>query len=135
MKIRNNGRTLEYSKECRAILSAAETYDTSGYRDAYAILENTCAKTSTKHKREEYLNRLTPVAPQWTEAIRNRDGIHGNATVPGNIDDAWRWKQYYGIIEDIIVEPFSELQKRSLFIASFNFSFFPYFFPYTSILN
>ena len=106
-----------YSEECRAILSAAETYDTSAYRVAYAILENTYAKISLKHKREEYLDRLTPIAPQWAEAIRNRDGIHGDATVPGNIDDAWRWKQYYGIIEEIIAEPFPELQKRSLSLS------------------
>ena len=60
---------------------------------------------------------MTPVAPQWAEAIRKRDGIHGDATLPGNIEDAWRWKQYYGIIEKIIEEPFSDLQKRSLSLS------------------
>lgn len=120
--LQNNRNTLQigkrvYSDECRAILYAAEAYDTAAYRDAYAILENTYAKTSLKQKREEYLSRLTPVAPQWAEAIRNRDGIHGVATVPGNIDDAWRWKQYYGIIEEIIAEPFPELQKQSLSLS------------------
>lgn len=117
--MQNNWNVLQtgkrvHSKECRAILSAAEAYDVPAYRDAYAILENTYAKTSLRHKREEYLNQLAPVAPQWAEAIRNRDGIHGDAAVPGNIDDAWRWKQYYGIIEEIIAEPFPELQKKSL---------------------
>ena len=106
-----------YSDECKAILSATERYDPVAYRNAYAILENTYAKTSLKCKREEYLDRLTPVAPQWAEAIRNRDGIHGNSVVPDNIDAAWRWKQYYGIIEEIIAEPFSELQKRSLSLS------------------
>ena len=120
--LKNNQNTLQagkrvYSDECRAILSAAEVYDTAAYRDAYTILGNTYAKTSLKQKREEYLNRLTPVAPQWAEAIRSRDGIHGVATVTGNIDDAWRWKQYYGIIEEIIAEPFLELQKRSLSLS------------------
>lgn len=120
--LKNNRNVLQagkrvYSEECRTILSAAEAYDASAYRDAYAILENTYAKINLKHKREEYLNQLTSIAPQWAEAIRKRDGIHGDATVPGNIDDAWRWKQYYGIIEEIIAEPFQELQKRSLSLS------------------
>ncbi len=120
--LQNNRNVLQtgkrvYSEECRAILSAAEAYDVPAYRDAYAILENTYAKTSLKHKREEYLNRLTPVAPQWAQAIRSRAGIHGDAAVPGNIDDAWRWRQYYGIIEEIIAEPFPELQKKSLSLS------------------
>lgn len=120
--LQNNRNVLQtgkrvYSEECRAILSAAEAYDVPAYRDAYAILENTYAKTSLKHKREVYLNRLTPVAPQWAQAIRSRAGIHGDAAVPGNIDDAWRWRQYYGIIEEIIAEPFPELQKKSLSLS------------------
>lgn len=103
-----NGKRV-YSNECRAILSATEAYDTAAYRESYAVLKNTYAKISLKQKREEYLRRLTPVAPQWGEAIRNRKGIHGAATLPDNIDDAWRWKQYYGIIERIVEEPFPEL--------------------------
>lgn len=100
--LQNNRNILQtgkrvYSDECRAILSAAEAYDIMAYRNGYAVLENTYAKTILKQKREEYLSKLTPVAPQWAEAIRKRDGIHGDATLPGNIEDAWRWKQYYGI--------------------------------------
>lgn len=120
--LQTNRNTLQtgrrvHSDECRAILSAAEAYDTAAYRDGYAILENTYAKTSLKQKREEYLSRLAPAAPQWAEAIRSRDGIHGDAVLPGNIDGAWRWKQYCGIIEKIIEEPFPELQKRSLSLS------------------
>ena len=106
-----------YSIACKALLSAAEIYDPAAYRNAYAILENTYTKTSLKRKREEYLNRLAPVAPQWAAAIRNREGIHGNAVIPDNIEAAWRWKQYYGIIEDMIAEPFTELQQRSLALS------------------
>lgn len=106
-----------YSDECKALLSAEEIHDPNAYRNAYVILENTYAKASLKRKREEYLDKLAPVAPQWAEAIRNRDGIHGNSAVPDNIEDAWRWKQYSGIIEEIIAEPFPELQKRSLALS------------------
>lgn len=106
-----------YSAVCKALLLAAEGYDPHAYRTAFAILEETYAKTSLKAKREDYLNRLSPVAPQWADAIRTRNGIHGEAVVPSDIDNAWKWKQYYGIIEDITAEPFPELQKRSLALS------------------
>ena len=121
-ELQDNKNTLRtgkriYSDECRELFSAAEAYDTMAYRNGYVILENTYAKTSLKQKREEYLERLAPVAPQWAEAIRNREGIHGSATLPESIKDAWRWKQYYEIIEKITEEPFSDLQKRSLALS------------------
>ena len=106
-----------YSNVCKVLHLAAEAYDPHAYRTAFAILEETYAKTSLKAKRENYLNRLAPVAPQWADAIRTRSGIHGEAAVPSDIDDAWKWKQYYGIIEEIIAEPFPELQKRSLALS------------------
>lgn len=106
-----------YSGVCKALLMAAKAYDSCTYRDAFAVLEKTYAKTSLKAKREDYLNRLSPVAPQWADAIRGRDGIHGEAIVPSDIADAWKWKQYYGIIEEITAEPFPELQKRSLALS------------------
>ena len=121
-ELEQNRNTLQtgkrmYSDVCKAILLAAETYDTHTYRNAFAILEETYAKTSFKSKREEYLSRLASVAPQWADAIRSREGIHGEASVPSNIDDAWKWKQYYGIVEEITAEPFSDLQKRSLSLS------------------
>ena len=106
-----------HSGVCKALLMAAEAYDSHTYRDAFAVLEATYAKTSLKAKREDYLNRLAPVAPQWAEAIRSRNGIHGEAVLPSDIADAWKWKQYCGIIEEIIAEPFPELQKRSLALS------------------
>lgn len=102
---------------CRAIASAAEAGNISAYRDAYAELELTYAKYDLKRRRESYLERLTPAAPQWAIAIRDRAGIHGGATVPDNIEDAWRWAQYNSIIEEITSEPFDDLQKRSLSLS------------------
>lgn len=106
-----------HSNVCRAMLSAAEDNDTHAYRNAFAVLEEIYAKTSMKTKREDYLNRLAPAAPQWADAVRTRSGIHGKAVVPSDIADAWKWKQYYGIVEEIIGEPFPELQKRSLALS------------------
>ena len=117
--LKNNRNVLQYGKraysdECRALLTAEESYDVAAYRDAYAQLENTYTKLNLKRKREEYLKRLAPVAPQWAEAICNREGIHGASTVPSDIEDAWRWKQYYGIVEEIVAEPFQNFKKEAL---------------------
>lgn len=59
------------------------------------------------------------MAPLWADAIRNRKDIHGSTIVPSNIDDAWKWKQYYGIIEEFMEVPYSELQKKSLSLSQY----------------
>ena len=99
---------------CKNLVCAAESYDIEEYRSGYELLESTYAKSSPKHKREGYLKRLDTVAPQWADAIRRRDGINGDVSVPRDIEEAWLWKQYYGIIEEITSESFSDLQKKSL---------------------
>ena len=105
------------SAVCKSLFCAVEARDPHAYRNAFSALEETYAKTSLEAKREDYLNRLALVAPQWADAIRTRKGIHGEAIVPSDIDEAWRWKQYYEIIEEITAEPFQELQKRSLTLS------------------
>lgn len=102
---------------CAMLLSAMESCNISDYRNAYAVLEKAYAKYALKFKRELYLNRLEPIAKQWAAAIKNRNGIHGHATVPDDIEAAWKWKQYCGIIEEITAEPFEDLQKKSLSLS------------------
>ena len=106
-----------YSTICKKLLLATESHDLPAYSNAFSVLEEIYNKASLKAKREDYLNRLASVAPQWADAIRTRDSLHGEATVPSNIYDAWRWKLYYEIIEEITAEPFSELQKHSLALS------------------
>lgn len=59
------------------------------------------------------------MAPLWADAIRNRKDIHGSTIIPSNIGDAWKWKQYYGIIEEFMEVPYSELQKKSLSLSQY----------------
>ena len=100
-------------------MSAAKMRDVNSYQEKYQTLEKIYAKCSLKKKREDYLNRLEPVAPLWADAIRNRKDIHGSTIIPSNIDDAWKWKQYYGIIEEFMEVPYSELQKKSLSLSQY----------------
>ena len=80
-------------------------------------LKSTYEKYALKRQREEYLQRLMTVAPQWAEAIKDRIGIHGSCTVPEDILDAWKWRQYNAIVEQVTAESYSELQKKSLYLS------------------
>lgn len=117
--LKDNRRKLQAGRRissplCRALLSAMDGDNPQAYRSAFAILGETYAKAALRNRRERYLNRLTQVAPQWADAIRARDGLHGETTLPSNIGDAWKWKQYSGELEKITATPFAELQKESL---------------------
>lgn len=99
---------------CKKLVLAIEKGDFSAYSEAYAALEKVYEKYELQRRRNEALKILESVAPQWADAIRAREGIHGACSVPGSIDDAWRWKQLCGIIEEITQKPFAELQAESL---------------------
>ena len=99
---------------CKKLVAASDEGNSSAYAEAYAALEKMYGKYELQSSRNEALTILEPIAPQWAEAIRIRQGIHGSCTVPSNIDEAWKWKQLCGIIEDITQKPFAELQADSL---------------------
>lgn len=102
------------SNICRALVSAIEAGNSAAYAEAYAALEKMYEKYELQRARNEALSILEPIAPQWAEAIRTRQDIHGECIVPSSIDDAWKWKQLCGIIEEITQKPFAELQSDSL---------------------
>ena len=99
---------------CKKLVVASDEGNSPAYAEAYAALEKMYGKYELQSARNEALTILEPIAPQWAEAIRTRQGIHGSCTVPNNIDEAWKWKQLCGIIEDITQKPFAELQADSL---------------------
>lgn len=102
------------SSLCKRLVAALDEGDFPIYAESYAELEKIYEKYGLQSARNKALTVLEPIAPQWAEAIRTRQDVHGFGVVPSNIGDAWKWKQLYGIIEDITKEPFSELQADSL---------------------
>lgn len=56
---------------------------------------------------------MEATAPDWAGAIRNRLGIHGQVACPDNIEDAWKWKQFAGLIDSITEEPFEALLQQT----------------------
>ena len=102
------------SQICKAMVSDISGSDTEAYSNHYAELSEIYSKNVMRNRRSMMLKTLDPVAPEWADAIRKREGMHGQFTVPDNIEDAWKWKQFFGIIEDITKKPLSELQSESL---------------------
>lgn len=112
-----NQQHLAASSICDQLIQAVNNEDTSAYDRGHDGLKQIFAKYDIRRKREELLEKLMPVAPQWADAIRNREGIHGENMVPHTIEGAWKWKQYSGIISEITSVPFKELQNRSLVLS------------------
>lgn len=115
-KVKLTAENLQHSEICRSLLLALDQ-NSEAYRNAFEKLQQTYAKYDLKQNREQYLQRLRPVAPEWAEAIQKRIGMHGNSTVPQKIEDAWKWKQYDTIVRDITSQPYTELQKKSLSLS------------------
>ena len=111
-----SGRRIN-SNICKRIVGAIDKEDVNAYRIAFGELKAIYEKSTVKRQREEYINRISFVAPEWAEAISKRSGVHGADSVPENIIEAWKWKQFDSIIKDIISEPYTELQKNSLYYS------------------
>ncbi len=105
------------SSICRDMLQALHSGNFTAYATSYTALQVLFSKYDLQKKRDTILEKIEPIAPQWADAIRNRTGVHGENTVPSTIEDAWRWKQYQGIVAEIMKEPFNELQAKSFLLS------------------
>ncbi|GBC78363.1 hypothetical protein HRbin08_01852 [bacterium HR08] len=63
-------------------------------------------------RRNELLQRLTPVAPGWADAIRTRSGVHGGDELPGDPLNAWLWRQLRDELVRRAEVDVQELQRR-----------------------
>lgn len=99
---------------CNGLVDAIEQMDINLYQNIYMQLKSTYLKYELLEKREQILKEIVPFAPQWADAIRNREGIHGQTVIPNDIEDAWKWKQLSGIIDEIVAVPFQDIQAQSI---------------------
>lgn len=102
------------SKICKELCEALASKDTERYAESYENLRTVYEKYSLCKQRNEYLEKIAEVAPIWAEAIRSRDGIHGAERVPDNIEEAWKWKQYCGLVNAITGVSLEDLNQKSL---------------------
>ena len=102
------------SIHCRSLIQALYDDDADKYATAYQNLYTLYQKYDLQHVRGELLSKLEPYAPNWAAAIRTRNGIHGEQTLPATIDDAWKWIQLSQIISGLTAKPFADLQAESI---------------------
>jgi len=102
------------SPTCKKMYDALLSESPEEYEDAYNDLCALYEKYSISEERENALEKITALAPVWAESIRAREGVHGEDRVPDNIEDAWKWKQYFRIVRDIVGVSFDELHSESL---------------------
>ena len=105
------------SSICLRILNAMESKDPHAYAQAYSELEYAFTLYSLRERRKALLDVLSPVAPLWAEAIRNRDGMHGNPVPPDSVEDAWKWKQLSATLQEMTRESFDDIQSRCLHLS------------------
>ena len=112
-----SGGTLTNSTACMDIARAIKRKDIEGYKKARNTLFALIGKYSLQNRRYETLAKINRYAPEWANAIKNRQGIHGSFTVPENITDAWKWKQFERIVNEINSCDYNTLQNNSMRLA------------------
>lgn len=107
----------QQSALCIAMSDALCNRDLDAYTNGFTRLTNLFPKYSLKEQRTSILSKIEPIAPDWACQIRNRVGIHGETTLPQMIEEAWKWKQFAGIIDGITAEPYEELQYKAVALS------------------
>lgn len=105
---------IKISNLCKNLIDSLVEKDIEKYKELYEKLLNLYSKNNYITERYRILSAIKNVAPEWAELIKNRIGIHGETVPPKNIADAWKWKQFSAIVDDITAMPFEELQYTSL---------------------
>ncbi len=95
------------------LYQAVNSQDVKLYGEGIRKLTTVYDKYNLLHRRNEYLKRLSPYAPDWVKAIQDRVGIHGRDVVPTDIMDAWKWKQLSLLLDEINSTPLSDYQIKS----------------------
>lgn len=103
---------LSNSIVCKNIAVAVKEKNIEAYKNQYESLNELYTKYSYQSERLRILKDIELCAPEWAHLIKNRVGIHGMAILPDSIEDAWKWKQFAGIVDEITAQPFETLQRK-----------------------
>ncbi|WKY48112.1 AAA domain-containing protein [Eubacteriaceae bacterium ES3] len=97
---------------CKLLSAVAVQKNATRYREIFDQLNKLYEKNFFLSERFRILKSIEGSAPEWAAMIKNRTGIHGQADLPANIEEAWKWKQFAGLIEEITKQPFDKLQRQ-----------------------
>lgn len=79
----------------RDLVRALRAADGHGYGAAFARLVDLTGRRTALERRRSLLAKIEPVAKAWATCIRNRQGIHGGNSPPGDVASAWIWRQLH----------------------------------------
>jgi very-short-patch-repair endonuclease len=96
-------------RELRAGLTRGN-YDK--YAEAWQQLEELIALRPSFERRQELLERLAEVAPNWAEKIRERKDPHHDGRIPGDLDKAWRFRQWERLLAQQTESDLDKLQEK-----------------------
>lgn len=98
--------------------SAVRDQDVILYRTAFERLVDLYNRNDDLKLRRELLLRLEKVAPGWASAIRSRIGVHGEGQLPGDVKNAWLWRQIYDELDQRGQVSMIELQQKVELLGS-----------------
>ena len=89
--------------------NSIENEDTEKYSLYLEKLKNILIKENSYNKRKEILSKISKVAFDWYEALRN-----GTVEPIEDVYEIWKWKQLSQELEKLEKEPYEKLEKKAL---------------------
>lgn len=100
------------SEICRHIQTAMDEESAEQYEVAVNSLNTLFSKSNIQKQRKALLDRIGASAPSWANAIRNREGCHGDGAVPDDLFTAWKVRQLSYAIDEMMNTSLSDAEKR-----------------------
>ena len=94
------------------ILSAVRSRDIAGYAAALGYVRRLRMLRPLVEERFRLIEKLGHVAPGWAGQIASRVFPHDSATVPGDVNSAWTWRQLHDELRERDKLDARELQHR-----------------------
>ena len=89
--------------------NSIENEDTEKYSLYLEKLKNILIKENSYNKRKEILSKISKVAFDWYEVLRN-----GTVEPIEDVYEIWKWKQLSQELEKLEKEPYEKLEKKAL---------------------
>lgn len=82
------------------IIKAVVKKDVTAYEQALDYLRRILAVKPLVNERDRLLSSLKEYAPTWANLISQRVSPHDQAIAPGNINQAWMWRQLNDVLDE-----------------------------------
>jgi very-short-patch-repair endonuclease len=100
------------SETASVLLSAQDAWDAQNYEAACREIARLEGLHTAYDIRSELLAKLEHTAPSWAAAILKREKPHDDDEPPGDVNAAWRWRQWCQELERRASVSMTDLQER-----------------------